>query len=218
MAMYGKVKAFNPKTNDWEVYEEQLRFYMVANGINDATKKRSILLTVCGEQTFELLRSLVPGGKLDAEDVTYDSLVGLLQSHYKKKQSVVMHRFNFNTHARKSAKSIADYVAALRELALNCNFSPNERLEEMLRDRLVCGVNHQGIQRKLLSEGNISFKDAMALAQSIESAEDDAKKLLAGPAPPATSLLHAEGRLIRLFCYMFSSLLPLWWSSLGSRL
>ena len=46
MATYGKVKAFNPKADDWEVYEEQLRFYMVANNITDAAKKRSILLTV----------------------------------------------------------------------------------------------------------------------------------------------------------------------------
>ena len=142
MATYSKVKAFNPKTDDWKVYKEQLRFYMVANGITDATKKRSILLTVCGEHTFKLLWSLVPGGKLDVEDVTYDSLVGLLQSHYKKKQSVVVYWFNFNTCARKSAESIADYIVALRELALNCNFSLNERLEEMLHNRLVCGINH----------------------------------------------------------------------------
>jgi len=149
MATYGKVKAFNPKSDDWEVYEEQLRFYMVANNITDAAKKRSILLTVCGDQTFKLLRSLVPDGKLDADDITYDSLVGLLKSHYKKKQSVVVHRFNFNTRARKPSESIADYIAALRELAMNCNFGSKERLEEMLRDRLVCGVNHQGIQTQV---------------------------------------------------------------------
>ena len=156
MATYGKVKVFNPKADDWEVYEEQLRFYMVANNITDSTKKRSILLTVCGDQTFKLLRSLVPDGKLDADDISFDSLVGLLKSHYKKKQSVVVHWFNFNTRARKPSESIADYIAALRELAMNCNFGSKERLEEMLRDHLVCGVNHQGIQRKLLSEGDIS--------------------------------------------------------------
>ena len=99
MATYGKVKPFNPKADDLEVYEEQLRFYMVANNITDAAKKRSILLTVCGDQTFKLLRSLVPDGKLDADDITFNSLLGLLKSHYKKKQSVVVHRFNFNTRA-----------------------------------------------------------------------------------------------------------------------
>ena len=52
---------------------------------------------------------------------------------------------------------------------MNCNFGSKERLEEMLRNRLVCGINHQGIQR--LSEGDISYTDALPLAQSIESAE-----------------------------------------------
>ena len=186
---------------------------MVANNITDSTKKRSILLTVCGDQTFKLLRSLVPDGKLDADDISFDSLVGLLKSHYKKKQSVVVHRFNFNTRARKPSESIADYIAALRELAMNCNFGSKERLEEMLRDRLVCGVNHQGIQRKLLSEGDISYTDALALDQSIESAEDDAKKL----GGSATSSLHAE-RSQTCFFFYFPNLLPLWRSSLGSCL
>ena len=65
MSSYGKVKPFNPKVDDWEVYEEKLRFYLAANDITDGAKKRSILLTVCGDSTFRLLRSLVPEGKLD---------------------------------------------------------------------------------------------------------------------------------------------------------
>ena len=50
----------------------------------------------------------------------------------------------------------------------------------MLRDRLVCGVNHQIIQKKLLGEKDLTFDKAFALAQSIELAERDAKKLKNG--------------------------------------
>ena len=78
---------FNLKANGWEVYEEPLHFYMVANNITDSAKEQSILLTIWGDQTFKLLWSLVPNGKLDADDITYDSLVRLLKSLYKKKQS-----------------------------------------------------------------------------------------------------------------------------------
>lgn len=198
MATYGKIKPYNPKSDDWDVYEEKLHFYMDANGIPDAKKKCSILVTVCGDSTFKLLRSLVPGGKLDAEDVTFDSVMKLLKSHYAQKQSVVVHRFYFNTRSRKSSETIADYVAALRELALHCNYGATERLEEMLRDRLICGVNHSGIQRKLLSEGDITYTQAFTIAQSIEAAERDAKKLgSSGDAvtttpPPHTSIHHTH--------------------------
>ena len=57
---------------------------MVANNITDSAKKQSILLTIWGDQTFKLLRSLVPDGKLDADDITNDSLVRLLKLLYKK--------------------------------------------------------------------------------------------------------------------------------------
>ena len=57
------------------------------------------------------------------------------------------------------------------------------------RDRLVCDVNHPGIQCKLLSEGNLSYKDALIFTQSIESVEDDAKKL-GGTVPKQSETVH----------------------------
>ena len=47
----------------------------------------------------------------------------------------------------------------------------------MLRDRLVCGVNHKGIQRKLLAQENLTYENAYALALSVEVSKKDAVKL-----------------------------------------
>ena len=103
MATFGKIKPFNPAVDEWPIYKEKLEFYFHANGIADNSKKRSILLTQCGDSTFKLLQSLVPNGKLDADDVTYKSLIDLLKDHYGPKESVIIHRFNFNTRSRKPA-------------------------------------------------------------------------------------------------------------------
>ena len=89
-ATYGKVKAFNPAVDDWAIYEEKLQFYFSANGITKTIRKRSILLTVCGDSTYKLLKSLVPNGKLDAEGVTYTSLVKLLQAHYTPRRRMLL--------------------------------------------------------------------------------------------------------------------------------
>ena len=58
--------------------------------------------------------------------------------------------------------------------------------------------NHSGIQRKLLSEGDITYSQAFTLAQSIETAESDAEKLgsrgdaVTTPSPsPHTSIQHS---------------------------
>ncbi len=47
-------------------------------------------------------------------------------------------------------ESVAAYVADLRRLAEFCDFGGT--LNKMIRDRLVCGINHEGIQKKLLAE------------------------------------------------------------------
>ena len=104
----------------------------------------------------------------------YDELVLLAMNHYKPKPSVIVQRFNFNKRTRAAGESITAYVTALRKLALHCEYGGS--LSEMLRDRLVCGVNHRGIQRKLLSETDLTFDRAYTLAQMVESSERGLKK------------------------------------------
>ena len=50
----------------------------------------------------------------------------------------------------------------------------------MLRDRLVCGINDSAIQRKLLSERNLTFDKALEMAQSHETAVRNARTLQTG--------------------------------------
>ena len=52
-------------------------------------------------------------------------------------------------------ESIATFVAALRELGEHCGYG--ETLPDMIRDRLVCGVNYESIQKRLLSKKNLTY-------------------------------------------------------------
>ena len=47
----------------------------------------------------------------------------------------------------------------------------------MLRDRLVCGIKNSQVQRRLLSETDLTFKKAFGLAQASEVAEKNARDL-----------------------------------------
>ncbi|KAJ8019609.1 hypothetical protein HOLleu_41260 [Holothuria leucospilota] len=62
----------------------------------------------------------------------------------------------------------------LRALANKCNFSTT--LDDMLCDRLVCSINDNQIQRKLLSEGNLTLKRA-ELVTGAEVASNHVKEL-----------------------------------------
>ena len=54
-----------------------------------------------------------------------------------------MERFKFHSRNRKEDEGVATYVASLRKLSEHCNYG--ETLPEMLRDRLVCGINNEKI-------------------------------------------------------------------------
>ena len=47
----------------------------------------------------------------------------------------------------------------------------------MLRDRLVCGITNSAVQKHLLAEKELSLDKAIALAQSVEMAEQEAEDL-----------------------------------------
>eukprot|EP00731_Ephydatia_muelleri_P001678 Em0001g1678a len=124
MSRHGTIEEFDGATEDWTAYSERLEQYFVANDVDEAAKKRAILLSVCGASTYK---------------------------------------------TRQNGENVATFVSELRQLAMRCDFGAS--LEEMLRDRLVCGIKDEHIQRRLLAEPNLTFKKAQDIAQALESAD-----------------------------------------------
>ena len=131
MATHGKIATFNTTVESWTSYCERLHFYFDANDIVDLGKKRSILLTVCGPSTYQLLKSLVqPRTPMEK---TYDEIVETLKTHFNPKPSPIIQRFKFNTRDRRAGESLANYVAELRALREYCDFGTT--IEDMIRDK-----------------------------------------------------------------------------------
>ena len=86
-----------------------------------------------------------------------------------------MKRYEFNTRRQGEAESIATYVAELRKIAEFCEYGPV--LNDMLRDRLVCGTSNRIIQRRLLQESALTFEKALEVALSTEAADKDSLRL-----------------------------------------
>ena len=91
---------------------------------------------------------------------------------------------------------MATYVSELRAIAQWCNFG--ESLENMLRDRLVVGIDNEAIQCRLLSESTLTFKKALELAQSLEAAAKNTKEIQNGANARAENLrTESVGKVVR---------------------
>ena len=111
----------------------------------------------------------------DPKDKTYKELAQLVQEHHQPKSSVILKRFKFNLRCQQSGETIPSYLAELKRLSEHCEFGTN--LNEMLRDRIVCGTRDNRIQRRLLAEPKLTLKRALDLAVAIETSEKDALSL-----------------------------------------
>ena len=173
MATHGSIGEFQDTQESWQSYVERLQQYFIANDVDATEKQRAILLNIVGGKTYQLIRNLL--GPAKPTERSFDEIVEPVRNHYQPVPSVIVQRFNFHTRACKSGENVSTYVSELRKLSEYCNFG--DTLENMLRDRLVCGINDKRVQRRLLAEPGLTFAKALELAQAAETAESNAKQL-----------------------------------------
>ena len=89
--MHGSVGEFDPAKEDWSTYSARLGFYFQANGVTEADRKRAILLSCSGPETFRLARSLASPRVLN--DLTYKEIGDLMEAHYNPKKSEAVQRY-----------------------------------------------------------------------------------------------------------------------------
>jgi hypothetical protein len=94
-------------------------------------------------------------------DKKFDEIVSTLQKRLNPKSRLYKRN-------QREGESILSYVAEVNKLTTHCNFESN--LEETLRDRLVCGLSNQQIQKRLLAESKLKFSKAVAITVAMETA------------------------------------------------
>ncbi len=78
-----------------------------------------------------------------------------------------MSHFSFNSCVRQHGESVAAYVARLRQVTEYCEYDIS--LEEMLRDRVVCGIQDERLQRRLQDEPDLPLRRHLTLCRPTNS-------------------------------------------------
>ena len=169
----GTMSEFSTDVDDFTEWTERLEQWYIANKIDDGDRKRALFLSLIGSKGYKLVRSLCQN---EPSTKTYDELKVLTKEHLQPKPNEIAERYVFYNRGRKNGESIKDYVAELRRLSEHCNFG--DKLNEHIRDKLVCGLNEQKIQQKLLSIKNLNLQTAISEAITMEMAAVSARELL----------------------------------------
>lgn len=91
-------------------------------------------------------------------------------NHLQPKPSEVAERNKFKERLQKDEESVAQYIANLKKVSVNCGFGTN--LESTLRYQIVWGLRNVGIKKsRLLSEPELRYKGCVGLVAVTASAE-----------------------------------------------
>lgn len=170
---YLGIEQFDSTSDTWESYAERLIQSLKLHAVVGEEKQVAALLTSMGGATYKLLKDLVAPTK--PETLTFDAICKRLKEHYSPKPLTIAERFRYNQRNQTADETVSQYLADLRRLASTCEFG--NHLDEVLRDRFVCGLRSDQQKKRLLSEDGLTLTKAVELASSMEMADRDVHSL-----------------------------------------
>ncbi|XP_013404718.1 uncharacterized protein K02A2.6 [Lingula anatina] len=180
MARIGRLNEFDDSKENVECYIERLEQYFLVNDIEN-DKKAAVLLTVIGSTAYAKLKSLT-SPELPST-LSYDQLKGHLQNYYAPKPLVIAERFKFMKRNQLEGEKVSEYLSELRRLSTHCEYG--DFLNQALRDRFVCGLLHEGTQKKLLATKDLTLEMAFDVAMAMELAHCHSQQFRPPIAEPA---------------------------------
>ena len=131
------------------------------------------MLSLMRNNTYGLLRNLAAPAK--PSSLSFKTIIETLQKHLSPRPLLIAERFRFHNRNQLEGETVSSYLAELKKLSLYCEFGTN--LNDALRDRLVCGLHNELIQKRLLSEPDLSLAKASEIALAMEAAAKDTLEL-----------------------------------------
>ncbi|GBM33008.1 hypothetical protein AVEN_263500-1 [Araneus ventricosus] len=142
------MEPFNAEVETFALYLDQLEMFFTTNNVTDDKKPK---------------------------DKSFQELTTILEKQLNPKPLVISERFRFHKRNQTEGECVEDFCAQLKKLSTNCEFG--QFLDDNLPDRFVCGLRSEAIQKKLLSEADLTHEKAVNIGIAMETAARDTVEL-----------------------------------------
>ena len=143
----------------------------------EADIQKATLLTVIGEDGYELLETLCH--PTDPSDMTLEQLKEELIKHLAPEPSVAASRYCFQQCRQSEGQAFVDFLAELRKAAAHCKFNviPANPLNDRLRDQIIFGLRDEKVRSKLLGVKELTYEQAVEIVKTSDSSKAEAKEM-----------------------------------------
>ncbi len=161
--------------HNWKRWRQIWDSFEVMTRINQGNQgfRLAAFITYVGPEALDIYNGLPFETPEDAQNM--DTVLTLMQKHCLGETNVIYERYIFNNRMQLDGESIDTYANHLRTLAASCNF--NTLQDELIRDRIVCGIRDTGTRRKLLQESKLTLKKCINICRATETTSAQMKAM-----------------------------------------
>ncbi|CAF3572494.1 unnamed protein product [Rotaria sp. Silwood1] len=140
------------------------------------TYKKDLFLWSVGDNTYNLLESLVSSQSLTSDATKFTDLIKLLDVLYDATKTIMTSTYDFYSCYQKSGQAFAEWKAQLCEKLRHCGFTTsalkNKPQDPALHDMYVIEIKSQKIRQALLKEQDPDLEITEKIIQLAERLEE----------------------------------------------
>ncbi len=183
------------------IFEQEYDIFIAAAHHDKPAKTRAyILLNLAGPEAIERERSFAYAAEVRAPGENGAVLTPAesredpecLKRKFREicnpQQNKTMERHKFHSRNQKQGETIESFISDLRIKAKACHFG--ELTDELICDRIVCGINSESLRKALLRDSDLTLTKAISICRIHEMTEENNKTLAMPQTPTNVDAVH----------------------------
>ena len=158
---------------NWEVFKQVWDSYEILTGLEKADSKYRVatFITCLGPEALVTHNGLPFKSPEEKQDM--DVILKLWEEHCVGRTNVIYERYKFNNASQGKNDNMDAFLVKLRTLAASCQYGA--LAEELIRDRIVCGLIDDAVRKVLLQKADLTLSSCVDTVKASEATASQLK-------------------------------------------
>ena len=191
-----KIELSGNLANNWKQWKQVWSAYELVTRLNEQTDEYRVaaFITCIGPKALTIHNGLPFQSEDEKKNLA--KILELWESYCLGKTNIIYERYRFNNRNQDAGESIDTYASNLRSLSDTCNFGTLK--DEMIRDRIVCGVRDSSLRKKLLQVPELTLEKCIDMCRSAEATSTQLEAMSSqnshAPPPPEVNFVKKPSK------------------------
>ena len=162
----------------WRTWKQRWEAYSAISNLTAKPEEYQIgmLISCANDDTLTIVNALPYSNSGDRNKPS--EVLKLLEEFCLAQENVMYERHTFYRRKQEEDESVESFITSIRTLARTCDFTENgvDFSEQMIRDRLVCGIKDDSVRQRLLAKNKPDLaacvKESRTTAATREQAQN----------------------------------------------